>query len=347
MTNFAKINHNSLGFEDVFIVPQYSEITSRKHVDTSFTAVNRPAIHIDVPVVSANMDTVTGKEMCIALANAGGIGALHRFMTIEENVNDVREIINALAPVHGSSAAFKFMVSIGVGSEALRRAEALYEAGARIFVIDIAHGHSLLMKNMISDMRESFGSEIYIVAGNVATPEGAVDLAKWGADAVKAGIAGGHVCTTKNITGVSIPQFTAIQQTSEALERLGWDICLIADGGIREVGDIAKALGAGADMVMCGRMFAGCHEAPGERIGGKKVYRGSSSADVNKILKSSDNLPTPEGISTLISTDESPASDLVKKIQGGLQSAFSYSNAKSLKEFHSRCVFGIRKTEIR
>lgn len=339
------INNNSLGFEDVFIVPQYSEIASRRHADVSCYLTN--TLNVPVPVISANMDTVTGPEMCIALARSGAIGALHRFMTIEENAKAVEGIITELTKDFTDLAPYKFMVSVGVGNDALPRAEALYDAGARMFIIDIAHGHSLLMKTMIENMREAFGDEIFIVAGNVATTEGARDLARWGADAIKVGIGPGAACTTKNVTGVTVPQFTAVLNIAEALDRLGMDVLLIADGGIREIGDIAKALGAGADLVMCGRLFAGCHEAPGERIDGKKVYRGSSSADVNKILKSSDNLPTPEGISTLIATDESPASDLVKKIQGGLQSAFSYSNAKSLKEFHARCVFGIRKTEIR
>lgn len=344
--NMTKItNNNSLSFEDVFIVPQYSEITSRKNVDVSCYLTK--TLKISVPVISANMDTVTGPEMCIALARSGAIGALHRFMTIEENAKAVEGIIGELKNDFGELTPYKFMVSVGVGNDALVRAEALYDAGARMFIIDIAHGHSLLMKTMIENMREAFGDEIFITAGNVATPEGACDLARWGADAIKAGVGPGAACTTKNITGVTVPQFTAVLNIAEALDRLGMDVLLIADGGIKEIGDIAKALGAGADLVMCGRLFAGCHEAPGERIDGKKVYRGSSSADVNKIVKSTVDLPTPEGISMLISTDESPASDLVKKIQGGLQSAFSYSNSKTLSEFHIKSIFGIRKTEMK
>lgn len=338
-------DNNGLGFEDVCIVPQYSEVASRKHVDVSCYLTQKHAINI--PVMSANMDTVTGPEMCIAMAQAGAIGVLHRFMTIEENKKAVEYIISQLDNAHGSMAPYKFMVSVGVGLDALDRADKLYDAGARMFVIDIAHGHSLLMKTMIENMRESFGDEVFIVAGNVATAEGACDLAKWGADAVKVGIAGGAVCSTKNITGVAVPQFTAVFQAAEGLRRHHPETILIADGGIREIGDIAKALGAGADLVMCGRLLAGCHEAPGERINGKKVYRGSSSADVNKIIKSAENLPTPEGISVLVDADEVPVAELIGKIQGGLQSAFSYSNARTLKEFQNKCMFGIRKTEIR
>lgn len=339
------ILNNALGFEDVFIVPQYSEIASRKHVDVSSKILKN--LGVNVPVVSANMDTVTGPEMCVALAKAGAIGALHRFMTIEENAKAVKKIISELSGIYGTLACYKFMVSVGVGLDSLQRAEALYEAGARIFVIDIAHGHSLLMKTMIENMRESFGNEVFIVAGNVATAEGACDLSKWGADAIKAGVGPGAVCSTKNVTGVTFPQFTAVLEVAQALRRHHPDTILIADGGIREIGDVAKALGAGADLVMCGRLFAGSHEAPGERINGKKVYRGSSSADVNKIIKSSENLPTPEGISVLVDADEVPVAELVGKIQGGLQSAFSYSNARTLKEFQTKCVFGVRKTEVR
>lgn len=338
MSNRFWKDYSSLGdldYKDVYILPQYSEVTSRSQVDTS---VHIGDMKIDVPVISANMDTVTDGEMAHAMSEGGAIGAIHRFMDVEHNI---REFETA----HGNT--HPCFVSIGVNEESKDRARRLYDAGARNFVIDIAHGHSRMMRDMTTWLRSTY-PDVYIMAGNVATGQAVCDLVSWGANAVKVGIGPGNVCTTKNVTGVTVPQFSAVNECASVVRGMnGRKPLIVADGGITEIGDIAKALGAGADLVMCGRLFAGCREAPGERVGGKKVYRGMASRDAMITIRNVSSLPTAEGISTLIDANEHSAIDVVNQIKGGLQSSFSYSNARNLCEFQVNAKFGIRKTEMK
>jgi IMP dehydrogenase len=342
---------DGLDYKDVYIVPQYSEVTSRSLVDTS-VELSGMKLKLDVPVISANMDTVTDGDMAVAMHQAGALGAIHRFMTIDQNHTEFRKVF-----LQGSQA----LVSIGVNEDSKERASALYAfSSARAFVIDIAHGHSKMMKDMILWFRETFGNEPFLVAGNVATDLGAMDLFRWGADCVKIGIGPGNVCSTKNVTGVTVPQFSAVQTLCTKENKEKYETCiwqrtrthtrrplLIADGGITEIGDIAKALGAGADLVMCGRLFAACKEAPGPRINGKKIYRGMASRDAMLTIRDEQSLPAPEGISTILDESGETAASVVKHIKGGLQSAFSYSNAKNIAEFQSKVQFGLRRTQAR
>lgn len=341
--------NGSLDYKDVYILPQYSEVTSRSLVDTSLSL--KLAFNLDVPVISANMDTVTDGDMAVAMNLNGALGAIHRFMSIEQNVKEYQKV---------SSLGLRALVSIGVNEESKERAEALYEASAREFVIDIAHGHSKMMKDMISWFRERFGNNPFLVAGNVATVDGATDLFRWGADCVKIGIGPGNVCSTKNVTGVTVPQFSAVQELCAKEHKKRYETCiwhrtrthnlrplLIADGGITEIGDIAKALGAGADLVMCGRLFAACKEAPGPRINGKKIYRGMASRDAMLTIRDEQSLPAPEGISTVLDESGETAASVVKNIKGGLQSSFSYSNSRTLEEFQKKVRFGLRRTQAR
>lgn len=317
-------------FSDVYIIPQFSSVSSRKNVDTSTNLGN---LRLDVPVISANMDTVTDSSMAIAMFKGGGIGALHRFLPIEDAVSEYKLVRDA-----GCEA----ITSVGVKSEDMERVRSLYSAGSRYILIDIAHGHSELMKIQIERIKGEF-SDVFLIAGNVATVDGVRDLSVWGADAIKVGVGPGAVCLTKNVTGVTVPQFGAIEACSKWTSKP-----IIADGGLKEYGDIAKALGIGASMVMCGSLLAGAREAPGERIempDGKreKVYRGMASREAMLTIRNANDLPTPEGKSELILLRDESAVDILKNIKGALSSAFSYSNAHNLKEFTSRCTFGIRK----
>lgn len=315
-------------YSDVYIVPQYSDVTTRSTVDvSSILDPEHQKTKINVPVISANMDTVTDGTMAKAMAEAGAIGAIHRFMSIGENVEEYKK-------AHGLPT----LVSVGVNEASRERVLALYETGARRFVIDIAHGHHNLMKQMIAWIKKN-APEAYVMAGNVATPEGVADLVSWGADAIKVGIGPGAACTTKNVTGVTVPQFLAVRQCALTVKGIKTKkVVLVADGGVREIGDIAKALGAGADFVMCGRLFAGCPEAPHPG-----VYRGMASLDAMKTVRMTDKLPTPEG-KTMTVTQEMHVSEVVDLIAGGLKSAFSYSNSLSLNEFHRNCKFGFRNS---
>lgn len=333
-------NIGDLGFSDVFIVPQYTEITSRSQVDTS---VQIGDFKVDIPVISANMDTVTDGLMAYAMAEGGAIGAIHRFMDIDKNV---REFQVGTGDVH-YQYSYPCFVSIGVNEESRRRAKRLYDAGARYFVIDIAHGHSLMMREQLGWLRSTY-PDVYIMAGNIATPAAVYSLVSWGADAIKIGIGPGNVCTTKNVTGVTVPQFSAILDCAEACKVIqGKKPLIVADGGVTEIGDIAKALGAGADLVMCGRLFAACREAPGERVNGKKVYRGMASRDAMLSIRAAESMPTPEGVSILVDSNEQSAHEVLNSIKGGLQSSFSYSNAATLKEFRAKVKFGVRHTAMK
>jgi IMP dehydrogenase len=313
-------------YSDVYILPQYSEITSRSIVDTSSVLdPKHTKTEIPVPVISANMDTVTDGYMAKEINKAGGLGAIHRFYpNIDENVAEFKK-------TEGQTA----LVSVGVNDLSKKRAAALYGAGARHFVIDIAHGDHVLMKDMISWMKTSL-ENVFVIAGNVAQPQSVENLIKWGADGIKVGIGPGAACTTKNVTGVTVPQFLAVAQCASTARSIDKDVVVIADGGVTEIGDIAKALGAGADFVMCGKMFASCPEAPHPGL-----YRGMASLDAMRTVRAGDKLPTPEG-RTLAINEGSHVAEVIDLIGGGLRSAFSYSNARNLKEFQSNCKFGFK-----
>jgi len=223
----------ALSFDDIQLVPRYNNIPSRKDVDTS---IRLGDLELRIPVFSANMDSVTGPEMAHAMHHLGGLGFLHRFSSVTENVS-----------MYTSLEEEEAVISIGV-NEGLDRFEALYEVGARYFCVDVAHGHSKAVGDTISRMIESH-DDVFIVAGNVCTAEGAEYLADKGAQAIKVGIGPGSVCSTRIKTGFGIPQFTAIQQCRHV------NCLLIADGGIRTPGDAVKAFAAGADAIMIGGML--------------------------------------------------------------------------------------------
>jgi IMP dehydrogenase len=341
-----------LGYEDVFIFPNGSSVSSRKDVDTT-TVLHGSNSHIqvvlEVPVISANMDTVTEDKMAIAMRNSGGIGALHRFMSIEENVEMYKRVKDGIDKSKNIEAGHECFVSIGVNpSDYMERTRRLYAAGARLFVIDIAHGHSDHMRNTIKWLRKEFKNEIFIMAGNVATPEGVSELDQAGADCVKIGVGPGAVCTTKDVTGVTVPIFSCVEECAEINDTRGVKIPLIADGGARYYGDIAKALGAGASAVMSGYFFAGSHEIPEAAYNMdhstgklKAIYRGMASSGAMKKIKA-DNLPTPEGRTTEIDS-KGQVSDIMKDIKGGLQSSFSYVGARDIENFKGLVTFGRRR----
>lgn len=325
-------NLDGYDFSDAYLVPQYSTVETRSQVDIGVTI--NANWRLGIPVVSSNMDTVTEARMAATMYHAGAAGAIHRFMSIEDNVRMYAEATEAF-------------VSVGVNRDSKERTAALYAAGARYFVIDIAHGHSKMMKDMIEWMKTEY-PDVFLMAGNVATTQGAFDLAYWGADAIKVGIGPGAVCLTKNVTGVTVPQLGAIQACALA-ERKWNDLrrgdfpLVVADGGIREYGDAAKAIAAGADMVMIGGLFAGTDETPGRKDPhGKKVYRGMASRDAMRSIRVGESLPTPEGASVLVDS-KGPVTNILQDIAGGLRSAFSYSDARTVKEFQNKAVFGIRR----
>jgi len=327
-------------YDDVFIHPGYSDIMSRAEVDTSVILSSKDSDHIlslKVPIVSANMDTITEGEMAKTLSEAGACGAIHRFLPIADNILSYLQVV--------SNPGLNCFISIGTSRDWQERAEALHKAGARFFVVDIAHGHTLMMKNTIAWLRQRFGRDVFIMAGNVGTPQAVKDLDSWGADAIKIGIGGGFVCETKNVTGVNTPMFTTVMYSARNTDKP-----IIADGGARAYGDVAKAIGAGATAVMSGYFFAGCPENPERsRIYDpithtyKPIYRGMASRDAMAVIREAEKgLPTPEGRSTTTSLKPS-AKVVVEEIAGGLRSAFSYVGARNFCEFQSKVKFGYRR----
>ncbi len=459
-----------LTFDDVLLAPKRSPISSRSAVDTSTDLTDR--VRLSVPILSANMDTVTEAPMAIAMAQVGGLGVIHRFMTIEQQVRHVLKVKRAQAfmvenpytiahnatleqanelmqlhdvgglivvdgdnrlvglvtrrdmllapedlvtveqvmtpadkvvsvgpevtsqearsllyehrveklPVvdqegsllglitsrdvgkmsHRSHAStdtkgrLRVGAAIGVGTRELARAEALWEAGADLLVLDIAHGHADHCIEMVQALRRAI-PEAEIIAGNVASREGARELAKAGANAIKVGIGPGSICTTRIVTGFGVPQLTAIMESAEGIRELGAEIPIVADGGIKTSGDMVKALAAGASTVMIGSLFAGCEEAPGApviRDGQKvKVIRGMASlgaaigrsaAEASQDESAEDpedwDKVVPEGVEAVVPY-RGHLAEIVYQLVGGLRSGLSYGGARTIKELQENAEF--------
>lgn len=316
-------------FDDVLLVPGYNGVRSRQAVTTE-TPLGKYALRI--PVLSANMDTVTGADMAIAMANLGGLGVLHRFMSIEANV---AEYLRA-------RAAGPVAVSIGVSGDAMPRAEALIAAGADIICVDVAHGHSKMVNQTLRNLRDRHGDNLCLIAGNVATYAGADYLAAAGADIIKVGIGPGSVCTTRIKTGFGVPQLTAILDCRKV------DRPLIADGGIRNPGDAVKALAAGATYVMLGGMLAGAEETPGQtqvkmlpsgEQARYKVFRGMASREAQEeFMGSMADWKTAEGISIEVPAKGQTAA-IIADLMGGIRSGMTYCGATDIKNLQRKAQF--------
>jgi len=312
-------------FDDIILVPQFSTLKSRNDANPT---IKFWKYDLSAPIISANMETITGPDMAISMWSLGGIGALHRFQSIEQNVEDYKKVVSAGADC---------LVSIGVNEDARSRAEALFSAGARMFVIDIAHGHSVMMKEIVEWLREKFKEEVFIVAGNIATGYAAKELYEWGADCIKVGLGNGSICTTRVITGHGMPSFTAIKDCAYWSKNNGK--LLIADGGMRSSGDIVKAIVAGADCVMIGGLISGTKEAPGDITFNdegkkKKLYKGSSTYERGPGI-------AKEGIEIEIDY-KGEVSSIINDLVGGIKSGMSYSNAKTIGELRKNARFKIQ-----
>ncbi len=454
----------ALSYGDVLLVPKKSDIDSRKNVDVS-THLTK-GIKLNVPLISANMDTVTEAPMAIAMASNGGIGIIHRFMDMEKQASEVRRVKRSQSyiidepysigpdatvgdaravmskngvsgllivdkshkllgilsdrdirfvkddktsasramtprqrlvvgtPGMSSEQALSVLDShrleklplvdkdnvvrglitskdiyrtvnseqsakdrrgrllvgaaIGVKGDYIDRADALVNADVDLLVLDIAHGHSASVLEALRKIKKAI-PEVPIIAGNVATKEGAEDLISAGADGIKVGIGPGAACITRTVTGAGMPQLTAVMDCYEASRKHG--ICLIADGGIKTSGDITKALAAGAGAVMIGSMFAGTDESPGYfsvRNGAKyKSYRGMASFGANVSRKKMDKKEidpqdifdiVPEGVESSVPYKGS-LKEVIKQLVGGVRSGMSYCGASSLDELRKNAKF--------
>ena len=311
-------------FDDVLIQPNYSEVRSRS--DVSLSTKLSEWLSLDIPIIASNMDTVCGAQMAGAMDHLGGMGTIHRNKTHPERIRDIRALRNNNRKVG---------VAVGVNELFLGPVSKYLEAGVSMVVLDIAHGDSLHALNAIETIRnlaDRKGSAVCIVGGNVATGRAVYRMHDAGANCVKIGIGPGAACSTRESTGVGVPQLSAIIECAEAADSLG--LSSIADGGIRSAGDVAKALAAGVDAVMLGSMLAGTSEAPGGivTVNGEhfKSYRGMASAGAGSTYV--------EGVEGHVPFKGS-ASGVINTITNGLRSSFSYVGAHNLDDFRAKANF--------
>jgi IMP dehydrogenase len=267
--------------------------------------------------------------MAIAMGKLGGVGILHRFMTVEDQIKQVRAVKESGAKIVAAS--------IGVNKEEEQRAQGLVVAGVDVITVDIAHGHSNVMIDSVKMLKDKWGDKIDVIAGNVATPEATEELIAAGADAIKVGIGPGSMCTTRIITGCGVPQLTAISLCAQVARPKG--VPIIADGGIRSSGDIFKAIAAGADAVMLGSLLSGTIESPGPIHNGMKQYRGMASKSAQASWRG--GVPegmAPEGESTLVPV-KGHISDVINELSGGLRSGMSYINALAIEDIRVNSLF--------
>ena len=319
---------NDICFDDILMVPQYSEVVSRSSVDLQ---MHVGGYRMAFPVIASPMDTVCEKDMAIAIAEAGGIGIIHRFMSAKNQIRMVEEVhnYNGLGLPVGAALSSTFIEE---------HVEKLISAGVSMLLIDTANGHSKMAIDAVIRLKNIVGDDVHIMAGNVATVEGYVALDIAGADSVRVGIGGGSMCTTRIVSGHGIPTLSSIINVREAKVKFNLNAGIIADGGIRNTGDMVKAFAAGADAVMLGSMLAGTDEAPGDLYfeGNKKFksFRGMASKEANK----DKDIAVAEGISTMI-PHKGSVKDIIKDIKGGLGSGCSYSGIDFLERLHKESMY--------
>mgnify|MGYP003646304873 CR=1 FL=1 len=318
-----------LAYNDVLLTPQYSDIKSRSEVNTTSMLGN---IELKVPIIASPMDTISESDMAAAMWKEGGLAIVHRYNTIHE-----QRLHCDKATLAGATVG----AAIGTSGDYLDRATALYAAGVRILCVDVAHGHHILMKEALGELRKSFGSDVHIMAGNIATLEGYNDLVDWGADSVRCNIGGGSICSTRIQTGHGVPGLHTIIDCAGSASR---SVPIIADGGIRNSGDIVKALAAGADFVMLGSLLSGTDETPGDTIntheGKFKAYRGMASKDAQ--IEWRGTTASLEGIATTVRS-KGPVGDVLSELTRGIRSGLSYSGARTIEELQAKAMF-IRQT---
>ena len=306
-------------FDDVLLVPQYSDINSRTEIDISRTLGDQT---YEIPIISSPMDTVTGLDMAKTFSTLGGMSVTHRYCSMQEQ--------SKMTPATSAAA-------IGINGDFMERIDYLNKtSNVNVFCLDVAHGHHVLMERALKSIKDKYGDDFTLIAGNVATPQGYVSLSEWGADAVRIGIGGGSICSTRVQTGHGVPTF-------ESVLTCGYEdgATIIADGGIKSAGDIVKALAAGADFVMLGSMLAGTDESPGQVFqssdGGKyKVYRGMASVEAQRDWRG--KAKSLEGISTTIPYKGSVV-PIVENLIQNIKSGLSYTGARNITQLQSRAEF--------
>lgn len=327
---YIKMDNNfemAYTYNDVTLIPRYSEIISR--LDTSLKTKLTKNLLVDMPLIPSNMDTVISNDLAKIVINKGGIPIYHRFCSFNEQKEFVLSM-NGLC-----------FISSGIKTEDLANAKKLLDLGALGVCLDIAHGHCKSMIDAIKNIKFYYPNKD-IIAGNVCTQKGYLDLCMAGADAIKVGVGSGSICTTRMVTGHGIPMFSAIYNISKIKFK---DIPIIADGGIVNNRDVVLALAAGADTVMIGNLYARTMESAGEKFikdnKTYKIYRGQASKEFQMDFYGElRNGITPEGISGFIECNKS-AENFIDEFCGGIKSGLTYSGVKSIADLHINAKFAI------
>ena len=327
----------ALTFDDVTLVPKYSEILPSE-VDTSIKLTNN--LKLRIPLLSSAMDTVTESKMAIAIAKAGGLGVIHRNLDIKTQISEIKKvkIKNLLVGA-----------AVGAGPSEFKRADAILKENIDMIVVDTAHGHTKKVSEIIKFIKKRKNKKTALCAGNIATPEAAKFLLKLGVDIIKVGIGPGSICTTRLVAGIGVPQLSAILTVRNGVKNK--NVKIISDGGIKYSGDLAKAFAAGADAVMVGSLFAGTDETPGKLIrrGGKlfKSFRGmgsvgamnKGSADRYFQSKQKDiSKYVPEGVEGFAKY-KGKVEKIIFKLIGGLKSSMGYLGSKQIKYLRNKPQF--------
>jgi IMP dehydrogenase len=323
-------NQQALSYDDVLLVPQYSDIRSRSEVDISTDLGN--GLSLSLPIIASPMDTISETPMAVSISKHGGAAVIHRYNSIEAQHRMVRMTHDTSRENNPTVGA-----AIGTTDDYLERASALIEAGASFLCVDVAHGHHILMKEALENLRKTFGDNLHIMAGNVATLDGVNDLSDWGADSVRCNIGGGSICSTRIQTGHGMPGLQTVIDCATTDRK----VSIIADGGIRNSGDIVKALAAGADAVMCGSLLAGTNETPGKIIEEKngsrwKTYRGMASKEAQVSWRG--KYASFEGVSSRVPY-RGGVKYILSDLERGIRSGLSYSGARSISEFQAVAEF--------
>jgi len=319
----------ALTYDDVLLVPQYSDIRSREEVDVS-THLDDDLV-LDIPIVASPMDTVAEEETALTMGKLGATAVIHRYNTIKEQVSMVEKASSGGVIVGGA---------VGVTGDYLERTAALVRAGVNFICVDVAHGHSILMKEALENLRNNLPDHFHIMAGNVATVEAFNDLADWGANSIRCNIGGGSICTTRIQTGHGVPGLQTIFDCAQS-DR---EAKIIADGGIKNSGDIVKALAAGADVVMLGSLLAGTTESPGRLFQSptgemRKEYRGMASAEAQLAWRG--KVGSLEGVAHSVPY-KGPLTDIVRDLERGIRSGLSYSGARSIRQLQARAQWVVQ-----
>jgi IMP dehydrogenase len=335
---------SAYGFSNIGLVPRV--VSTLEHRSEADTSVELWGIKLQIPLVATPMPDVCNGLMAGTLAILGAMGIIHRFQTIEEEVQEYMITKVATSQALGGKDVNKNIgCAIGATGDYVKRFTRLYDAGCRIFVIDTANGANIQVQKALDTLQKIYAKyeKCYLIAGAIATKEGFKFLADCGADGVRVGIAGGSVCITRTETGIYYPMASSIIECAEERDKMKNPPILISDGGVSMPADLAKTLALGSDVVFGGSMFAGTKEAPGGLIKDKdgklfKLYRGAASFGVQ--AEHSESEPAyNEGAETLVNYKSGGVEKVIERFKSGLRSSMSYLNARNLNEFRNNADF--------